>query len=475
MVNYDLPWNPNRLEQRFGRIHRIGQTEVCHLWNLVAEETREGEVFKRLLEKLEEERKALGGGVFDVLGQALPRPAAARPAHRGDPLRRPARGAGPPARRRSTTSSTASAASELLEERALARDTMDATPVRQIREEMERAEARRLQPHFIAAFFLEAFKLPRRHAATSASRSATRSRTSPPPIRSRDRQIGRGEPVLDRYERITFEKELIAVPGKPLAELRLPGPPAARRDHRPRSWSATATSSSAAPSSSTRADPGDDVRVLFYLEHAIQDARTDTDGHRRVVSRQLQFVETDRDGRRRTWRATPPTSTTARSRRTERPLIAPLLEDAVAEGGPRGRVQWTTPSRTSSRRTSRRSASAARSWSTRRRPPSRTASPRRSTTGTTAPRSCKAQELAGTHAAPQLGQGPAARRRAAGAPPEAAGRARTGAPDLRPAAGRHRRRSRHPGRPARSTSRAPSTRTPRPSRPPASSSSRWTP
>ena len=45
MVNYDLPWNPNRLEQRFGRIHRIGQTEVCHLWNLVANETREGDVF----------------------------------------------------------------------------------------------------------------------------------------------------------------------------------------------------------------------------------------------------------------------------------------------------------------------------------------------------------------------------------------------------------------------------------------------
>ena len=43
MVNYDLPWNPNRLEQRFGRIHRIGQTEVCHLWNLIAGETREGQ------------------------------------------------------------------------------------------------------------------------------------------------------------------------------------------------------------------------------------------------------------------------------------------------------------------------------------------------------------------------------------------------------------------------------------------------
>jgi SNF2 family DNA or RNA helicase len=57
MVNYDLPWNPNRLEQRFGRIHRIGQTEVCHLWNLVAEETREGDVYLALLKKLDVEQK----------------------------------------------------------------------------------------------------------------------------------------------------------------------------------------------------------------------------------------------------------------------------------------------------------------------------------------------------------------------------------------------------------------------------------
>ncbi|WP_339384958.1 helicase-related protein [Iningainema tapete] len=71
MVNYDLPWNPNRLEQRFGRIHRIGQTEVCHLWNLVADDTREGEVYKTLLEKLETARDALGGKVFDVLGEAI--------------------------------------------------------------------------------------------------------------------------------------------------------------------------------------------------------------------------------------------------------------------------------------------------------------------------------------------------------------------------------------------------------------------
>ena len=72
MVNYDLPWNPpNRIEQRFGRIHRIGQREVCRLWNLVAANTREGEVFTRLLFKIEEQRKAYGGKVFDVLGTAF--------------------------------------------------------------------------------------------------------------------------------------------------------------------------------------------------------------------------------------------------------------------------------------------------------------------------------------------------------------------------------------------------------------------
>ncbi|MBR4642045.1 MAG: SWF/SNF helicase family protein [Selenomonadaceae bacterium] len=66
MINYNLHWNPNRLEQRFGRIHRIGQTKVCYLWNLVAMETREGKVFHRLFEKLEAERRALGGKVsFD--------------------------------------------------------------------------------------------------------------------------------------------------------------------------------------------------------------------------------------------------------------------------------------------------------------------------------------------------------------------------------------------------------------------------
>ncbi len=71
MVNYDVPWNPARLEQRMGRIHRYGQThDPVVILNLVAGKTREGRVIKTLLEKLEKIRKELGSDkVFDVVGR----------------------------------------------------------------------------------------------------------------------------------------------------------------------------------------------------------------------------------------------------------------------------------------------------------------------------------------------------------------------------------------------------------------------
>ena len=225
MVNYDLPWNPNRLEQRFGRIHRIGQTEVCHLWNLVAEDTREGEVYHRLLEKLEEERKALGGQVFDVLGKLASRTSPLR-----DLLIEAIRYGDQPEVKARLIQVVDKALDrehlqELLEERALTHDTMDVTRVQPIREDMERAEARRLQPHFIAAFFLEAFKLAGRHdprARDRALRDHSRSRGHPQP---RPRRSAAANPCCQRYERITFEKVLIAVPGKPLAAFVCPGHP----------------------------------------------------------------------------------------------------------------------------------------------------------------------------------------------------------------------------------------------------------
>lgn len=72
MINYDLPWNPNRLEQRMGRIHRYGQRKEVYIFNLVAEDTREGQVLKSLIEKLKEIQDKLGSDkVFDVIGEVL--------------------------------------------------------------------------------------------------------------------------------------------------------------------------------------------------------------------------------------------------------------------------------------------------------------------------------------------------------------------------------------------------------------------
>ena len=106
----------------------------------------------------------------------------------------------------------------------LVHDAMDATRVQRVREEMERAEARRLQPHYIESFFIEAF---RRLGGEARQRETRRYEVThvPAPLRRRDRAIGVGEPVLARYERIVFEKPLVAPPGQPLAAFVCPGHP----------------------------------------------------------------------------------------------------------------------------------------------------------------------------------------------------------------------------------------------------------
>ena len=294
MVNYDLPWNPNRLEQRFGRIHRIGQTEVCHLWNLVAEETREGDVYRRLLEKLEEARQALGGQVFDVLGKLV---------FDGRPLKEllieAIRYGEQPEVRAKLTQVVERAFDrdqlrDLLEERALAHDAMDASRVHRIREEMERAEARRLQPHYIESFFLDAL---RRLGGTAKQREPRRYEIThvPAPIRNRDRLIGIRAPVQPRYERIAFEKELVAPQGQPLAAFVCPGHPLldatidlTLERHRDLLRQGTVLVD--------ERDPGTAPRVLFFLGHAIQDAGVVRSGERRLVSKRMLYVEIDARG-----------------------------------------------------------------------------------------------------------------------------------------------------------------------------------
>lgn len=222
MVNYDLPWNPNRIEQRFGRVHRIGQKHVCRLWNLVATNTREGMVFERLLEKVEEQRKAYGGKVFDVLGEAFAE----------TPLRDLLIEA-------ITNDSKvevqlrmqlvidehyAKGVKDLLAQRALASDVLSEADLNAMRRQMDEARARRLQPHYIEWMFRQAFN---RFGGRLAKREKGRFEISNVPARLRQAaaQTGSLGPVASRYERVTFDLDTVAVDDKPNADLLAPGHP----------------------------------------------------------------------------------------------------------------------------------------------------------------------------------------------------------------------------------------------------------
>ncbi len=290
MVNYDLPWNPNRLEQRFGRIHRIGQTEVCHLWNLVANETREGAVFQKLFDKIETERAALGGKVFDVLGEAFDNVSLK------DLLIEAIRYGEDPAVKAKMDqvihdALDAEHLKEILRRTALVEQHMSLEDLYTVKEEMDRAEARKLQPYFIRAFFSEAFKtLGGELRPREAGRYEVRH--VPAAIGERDRIIGETRtPVLRKYERICFEKQQVRQTGKPMADLLHPAHPlmAAATDlvleaHR-----------SKLKQGAVLLDPNDDSitpKVLFMIDHAVRSASENS----QVVSRRLQFVSIDEQG-----------------------------------------------------------------------------------------------------------------------------------------------------------------------------------
>ena len=231
MVNYDLPWNPNRLEQRFGRIHRIGQTEVCHLWNLVAKETREGDVYHRLLEKLEDRERGLKGRVFDILGEVFEETSLK------DLLIQAIRYGDQPEVRARLTKKIDQALDHdhlksLLDRNALAQETMTPERLFAVKEEMERAEARRLQPFFVRSFFLKAFDAARRHDSPPRSRtlrdhscSRRHPRARPPHHGPQPPRAGAGPETLrpHRFKRDAIQP--LDKPGLTRAVLMHPGHP----------------------------------------------------------------------------------------------------------------------------------------------------------------------------------------------------------------------------------------------------------
>jgi superfamily II DNA or RNA helicase len=294
MVNYDLPWNPNRLEQRFGRIHRIGQDQVCHLWNLVANETREGDVFFRLLEKLDTESKALQGRVFDILGEVFDgtslKDLLIEAIRYGDQDHVKAK-----LHQRVENAFDRNHIRDILDRNALAQETMNAERLFKVKEEMEKAEARRLQPYFVRSFFTKAFDAL---GGSMYPREAERFEIThvPEVIRDRDRLItGRNRrelaPVLKKYERVCFTRDAVRLdkPGSTFAAMLHPGHPlmlavsdiVLERHGKLLRQGAVLVDPS---------DDGEEPHLLFMLAHEVKS------GGDVVLSKRLQFVRVAPDG-----------------------------------------------------------------------------------------------------------------------------------------------------------------------------------
>ena len=293
LMNYDLPWNPNRIEQRFGRVHRIGQHEVCHMWSLVAKDTREGDVYARLLEKLEQQRAALGGRVYDVLGQVF----------EGNSLRdlmihAIREGDAPDTRARLfevVDAHVGDGIREVLAADQLVPTTLTGNDIEQVRREMDRAEVARLQPHHVEAFFAAAFA---DLGGTLHTREQHRYeiRSVPVPIKDQDRIIGRGNPVVNAYSRITFDRAHVRVEGHAAdATLMHPGHPLLnamlsligdRHGDTLRHGALLVD----------RHDQSIDPYVVCLLEHDVTDGRSDRSGLAQIISRRVQYVRLDPDG-----------------------------------------------------------------------------------------------------------------------------------------------------------------------------------
>lgn len=288
MVNYDLPWNPNRIEQRFGRIHRIGQARKCFLWNLVAENTREGDVYQTLLRKLEKESRALGGRVFDVLGDIFDetplRALLIQAIRQGEHGRAPAR-----VKQELEEILSHKRLLELLRHEALTQEALTVEQVGNMRGDVEQARLQRLQPHYTATFFVEAL---RRLGGKVQEREPGRFELShvPAVVVRRARELHGGQRVDDRYVRVTFDKNLRDVHGKAQAIFLFSGHPLLD--------AVVALTmerfGEVMPSGAILVDEdnlGEDMRVLVCLEHVIRDGRQDQAGNRYHVSRRMQFVE----------------------------------------------------------------------------------------------------------------------------------------------------------------------------------------
>lgn len=283
MVNYDIPWNPVRLEQRMGRIHRYLQEHDCLILNFVAANTREGQVLQKLLDRLREIRHELGTDqVFDVVGEVFPanslerlfRDLYARRTNIPDIEDRIVRGISPERFRAITESALEGLAKRELNLAAMVGRSVE-------------ARERRLVPEVVETFFLAAAPIagvyPRPAGRQASAYRIGRLPSTLLPLGDRlEPRFGR---LGREYQRITFDKSLL--PTDPALEWVTPGHPLFEV---------------------VRADLSDrvasDLRrgAVFYDLRRDQPARLDVieasvkDGRGRVLHRRLFVVEADLSG-----------------------------------------------------------------------------------------------------------------------------------------------------------------------------------
>lgn len=292
MVNYDLPWNPNRIEQRFGRIHRIGQTETCHLWNLVASDTREGQVYQCLLQKMETAREALGGQVYDVLGQLF----------EGKPLRDLLLEAIRDGEKFSTalnavdvvdSISDQSRFEKLIESHALTDDVLPESKVRELQREIMAAEAQRLQPCHVESFFVAAFEdlggRIRKHEPGRWEITYV-----PIDIRERGKDSNASGLARRRYERICFDKEQRDL--QPVAEFVFPGHPLLQSVIELVADRHGEVLGSGAVMIDSTSDE-QEVSLVYFLEHSVVDGCAGKHGAPNCISKRLQFARVRKGNR----------------------------------------------------------------------------------------------------------------------------------------------------------------------------------
>ena len=330
MINYDLPWNPNRIEQRFGRIHRIGQKEVCHLWNLVAKDTREGQVFTRLLEKLRQQKQDLGDRVFDVLGELFDSMSLK------DVLIDSIRDDGEKKKHflmdRIDMAMERRHIEEVISKNALCKSDFGGDNLLQVKQKMDEAEAKRLQPCYVSAFFENAFRFLN---GTYMPKEKGRFQIKQIPITLRNYQAETRSGLKIRdiiprsYERVCFDKDRIDLSTEikkyPRAEFLHPGHPLMQAIIAKTLESCQDVINLGAILVDDLDDLTDKPRILSLVDLGAKESNAE----QRYAARQMLFLTTNCEGK--VVDAGPAPHLDLRPMTTEeRGLVKPLLSDLTS-------------------------------------------------------------------------------------------------------------------------------------------------